>query len=82
MTWVSYDHTCEPCGKHSYSRRRDAKSLARSVHRGEGLVAYRCPHSDNYWHLGHSWRKRAVQYTAQRVLAAAQAALDTQEREV
>jgi hypothetical protein len=44
--------TCQHCGKQTYLSRKEAKRVAKTVHPGEDLNAYRCPHGEG-WHIGH-----------------------------
>lgn len=52
----AYANYCYPCDKQSYLTRRIARRVRKRIpddpRRGP-LNAYRCPHGDRYWHLGH-----------------------------
>lgn len=43
---------CDTCGKRKYLNRADAKAVAKRLN-DDHVVAYRCPHSQGYWHVGH-----------------------------
>lgn len=47
--WIG---TCRTCGKRLYKSRSEAKKTAKHMP-GDHLLAYRCPSSDDLWHLGH-----------------------------
>lgn len=42
---------CPETGKRGWVSRADAKKVARNVHPGEHMSAYKC--RCGYWHLGH-----------------------------
>lgn len=50
MTAAGDWDTCH-CGKRSYRRKLDAKTVRR-IHGGDHLSVYRCTAS-GYWHIGH-----------------------------
>jgi len=50
---------CDPCGgKRGYFTRRDAKASQKRLvkhqqDKASRINVYRCPHNDQYWHVGH-----------------------------
>lgn len=58
-------HECVPCGKRAWATRQAAKRATRVTQNADGggaLHAYRCPHDDRTWHVGHMGSDKSRAY--------------------